>query len=70
MKVEGLVEKWRRRLKLRVCAHLQVTHDNPSVDPDDFIITAGHLVSPLCGLDIVVLCCVLLLSVFLRLPAT
>lgn len=68
MKVEGLVEKWRRRLKLRVCAHLEVTHDNPSVDPDDFVITTGHLVSPVRVLDIVVLRCVLVLSVVLRLP--
>ncbi|KAK4324360.1 hypothetical protein Pmani_004987 [Petrolisthes manimaculis] len=44
VKMEGLIGKWRRRLKLRVCALLQVTHNSPCVNPDDFVITTGHLV--------------------------
>lgn len=44
VRVKGLEEKCRRRVKARLCDVLHVNHSQP-LDPDDLDITVGHLVS-------------------------
>lgn len=44
VRVKGLEEKCRRRVKARLCNVLHVNHSQP-LDPDDLDITVGHLVS-------------------------